>query len=673
MGLSWLHISDLHFEGKHAWRDDGPRKKLLKYLRERFEEQPDLRPDLVFCTGDIAFGEKGDEPLAQQYQSAQKFFEALLTVCGEGQPLARERLFVTPGNHDVNRYETDEDAQEALIAKAKNSHEHFKNMNNRIAQRSKEFCNAMARLQAYSMFVKTWLPHQHDAEGRCHYAQVLQINGLQVGIAGLNSAWTCAGPHDHGHIWLGGQWQFENAQTALEDADIKIGMMHHPADWLCAAEHSYAKTQIQTQYDFWLSGHVHHAWVEDGIEHVKVAAGAVGAETFDEFGLNLVRIGDDGQAKVYLHAFRDDWIIKPIAGKAPKGVWDISACLKAGLKNKLRELAQTDKPVQPGAKLGGSSSIVSVNLNGAGQPEPASPDMSSVPPLLDDATRIAATIAALRPLIGRAQLSEFSTIAFGLSDAEQDDADALPREVHSALVADDTRIARAESSLESLLELCQAITTFRQPDGLTLSTQRKADIRANLIDAAQQLILLSAVRRPNPQTEDPQNAWPLLLELSISILVRPRISTHIDADIQDGKPIEYRDCNLMPLSGPELGEMSDDPAEGIMGQLYRRLYKVLFPTAERLAKVDAAIIGRIHGWLKQRKKNQKQVILSLRLNQHNPLLTADVLHSLRNIHVDVIQLTDPSAENLIFEWDEGMWAATLDEIFNVLQVFAPPK
>lgn len=61
-------------------------------------------PDLIFCTGDIAYGETHCSPLAEQYQEAQAFFDELLKVCGQnGKTLEKNRLFVVPGNHDVNR------------------------------------------------------------------------------------------------------------------------------------------------------------------------------------------------------------------------------------------------------------------------------------------------------------------------------------------------------------------------------------------------------------------------------------------------------------------------------------------------------------------------------------------------------------------------------------------
>ena len=325
MSIHWLHLSDIHFHSKTNWRDGRARKELLDYLAEMFKHGDIARPDLVFCTGDIAFGETGPESLAQQYASAKDFFTQLLSVCGsEEKPLPLSRLFVVPGNHDINRNEVDEDAQAALVGLAQNSREHMARINARLETKPTPFVNAMKRLAAYETFVKEFLPHQFDQEGRCHYAQVLEVNGMTLGIAGFNSAWSCAGPEDDRNLWLGAEWQFNRALAKLEQAHIRIGLIHHPIDWLNEAEREIATRRIAKDFDFWLHGHAHNAWVEALGNHVRIGAGAVGAGTAEEFGVNLVRLDLPGQHEVHLHQFRDGWTIQPIAVQAPRGIWSFA-------------------------------------------------------------------------------------------------------------------------------------------------------------------------------------------------------------------------------------------------------------------------------------------------------------------------------------------------------------
>ena len=149
--LIWLHLSDIHFSPKLAWRDGHAHAALLAYLKQCFKEEPHLRPDLIFCTGDIAFGALPKAPLAIQYATAKKFFDELLMVCGkDGVALPKERLFVVPGNHDIDRGCIDKDAQAMLYQKTQNSAQHVETINKRFNDRQLEFQNNIKRLADYA-------------------------------------------------------------------------------------------------------------------------------------------------------------------------------------------------------------------------------------------------------------------------------------------------------------------------------------------------------------------------------------------------------------------------------------------------------------------------------------------------------------------------------------------
>ncbi len=351
--LTWLHISDIHFHPKTEWRDSAARQALLTYLDNIFRLDSSLRPDLIFCTGDIAFGETNASPLADQYKQAEDFFDSLLTACGRGgPPLPKDRLFVVPGNHDVNRSSINSDAQATLTAWAGEARKHANIIDQRFNDRSKEFKDTIQRLDEYAEFVRSYLPHQHDTNGRHRYARVIDIEGLKVGIAGFNSAWSCSGLEDDRTLWLAAHWQFNKTQPEIENADIRIGLIHHPTDWLNEADRDVATRRISAQFHFWLHGHIHNAWVIPTQSHVTIAAGAVGAEMSDEFGINLARIDlAESTSVVYLHAYspRDSgWTIAPVATHAPAGHWHFE--LPVGLRKAPTEssaAAATAEPTLP--------------------------------------------------------------------------------------------------------------------------------------------------------------------------------------------------------------------------------------------------------------------------------------------------------------------------------------
>src|SRR5258708_6677063 len=88
---TWLHISDFHIRAG----DPYDRDVVLRALVQSVEARPE-KPSVIFATGDIAHSGKPAE-----YEIATQFFDKLLVAAH----LDRDRLFVIPGNHDVDREE----------------------------------------------------------------------------------------------------------------------------------------------------------------------------------------------------------------------------------------------------------------------------------------------------------------------------------------------------------------------------------------------------------------------------------------------------------------------------------------------------------------------------------------------------------------------------------------
>jgi len=335
--LFWLHLSDIHFHPKTSWRDSHVRQELLDFLQEGFSDGSLSRPHLVFCTGDIAFGETSGAPLKQQYGEAASFFDKLLQCC----ELPRERLFMVPGNHDVNRKEILSDQQDRLVEMAKTPREHVAAINQRFDSGSKDHRLAMERLQEYGQFVQSYRPELHR-ENYHLYARQLEVEGWKVGVAGFNSAWSCAGPEDDRHVWLAGQWQFNHMADGLRGADLKIGLIHHPFDWLNEAEHHEAEQRASKDLHFLLHGHTHTAWVRPTDNCVQVAAGATGADTPDQFGINLTQLNPvTGECCTHLYTYQQGWVIAPVAKHAPTGQWRF----KSGLQLQMSVTPKTIVPV----------------------------------------------------------------------------------------------------------------------------------------------------------------------------------------------------------------------------------------------------------------------------------------------------------------------------------------
>ena len=104
MHLRYLHISDLHLTGQpkdeEGWavkqfNQDFVTRSLIDAV-EKLVGEDGLALDLIFISGDLA--QRGK---AEEYEVAEVFCRRLLAAT----KLPAERLFLVPGNHDVDRGE----------------------------------------------------------------------------------------------------------------------------------------------------------------------------------------------------------------------------------------------------------------------------------------------------------------------------------------------------------------------------------------------------------------------------------------------------------------------------------------------------------------------------------------------------------------------------------------
>lgn len=83
----------------------------------------------------------------------------------------------------------------------------------------------------------------------------LQIEGKNIGIAMLNTAWGCTAKS--GEEVLLGNAQVVEALDTIEDCDIKIAVMHHDISALIEYDRNAVKQPIMSNFDLLLTGHIH--------------------------------------------------------------------------------------------------------------------------------------------------------------------------------------------------------------------------------------------------------------------------------------------------------------------------------------------------------------------------------------------------------------------------------
>jgi tetratricopeptide (TPR) repeat protein len=261
--LRILHISDLHIRGdweKEAWR----RSRVLgdAWKRNLDEVAQDGPVDLVAFTGDLAFSGRRVE-----YEGVGQFLDEVLSRL----KCPRERLFLVPGNHDVDRSIArtswkklrallrPDDAQEFSQWMA--SPKEWAPRGFRAAMRDE----VLSRQSAYREWVGKELarPGLLPSAGlhpRLGYRETLHLPGrpFAIHVIGLDSAWLAGDEHDSGRLWLTDDQVMRLAtEEGQQLAGVRLALIHHPLDQLMDGAH--ARLLLAKHADVLLRGHLHEA------------------------------------------------------------------------------------------------------------------------------------------------------------------------------------------------------------------------------------------------------------------------------------------------------------------------------------------------------------------------------------------------------------------------------
>lgn len=211
-----LHISSLHINNDR----DFNRTTVFDPFFDRLvldAYNNNLKPDAAVVSGDIAWqGSAGD------YEQAKQFFERLLSVLD----LDAGRLFMVPGNHDVNRA--------AYRPSDVPSYNNMDELNKELENENYRM-DLFKGLADYFSYIKSDFPHLVQVGGCVPFIRSLKTSlSGKVVLAGLNSAWMCRKSPDKGQPAIG-EYQLKKAFEAVKqekDARVIINIFHHPLEWL---------------------------------------------------------------------------------------------------------------------------------------------------------------------------------------------------------------------------------------------------------------------------------------------------------------------------------------------------------------------------------------------------------------------------------------------------------
>lgn len=320
--LTWLHLSDLHARLRTDWDSRQITDSLVRDLKS-MQKVHGLRPDFIFLTGDVVFGAVSGENMTDQYQLAKNFLDAVRKAF-EPEIQIRD-LYLVPGNHDVDRCEITPDQTEWL----RHSDRKLPDILSAMQDGKKQWRTWMDRLANYRNFLTTYgLLHLAPDDPHLIYGDAREIHGIRVGIAGLNTAWSCADNEDKAKLWFGADWQIPQVKQRMGPVNFEFVLFHHPVNWFTAHEDPDTMRRLRQEFAVVLHGHEHKEWVEPDSEgRLVLSAGACYESSWMANGYNFGFIDlDQQQGGIRLRQWDSTghgWVPRNVANKTHDGLWTL--------------------------------------------------------------------------------------------------------------------------------------------------------------------------------------------------------------------------------------------------------------------------------------------------------------------------------------------------------------
>jgi predicted MPP superfamily phosphohydrolase len=293
--LTWLHVSDFHFDTDKPWHSQRVLARLIEDIEARSTGiAPEVsKIDMIFITGDLAISAK-----PEQYQRAGEFLDKLQRATG----VRKDRMFVVPGNHDVNRASLEPLASRDLLKDSHFVRDIYYNKGSRIS--------FLKRFDTYREFIAK--KYRHLAlDPDCF----LYVRKRTICDRIISSAWTCSGDEEYGKLVLGApQVEQAIAHPNHKKADVKLILLHHPPAWFKEFDQSDCAPHLYRGCHFLLHGHLHRTGIQElSAPRQKAMILGAGAGYLEEdrakgrsLSYNIVHLNfDSRQGVVYLREYTD--------------------------------------------------------------------------------------------------------------------------------------------------------------------------------------------------------------------------------------------------------------------------------------------------------------------------------------------------------------------------------
>lgn len=297
----WIHISDIHMghgDAAHGWDQRLVLDELKRDIGRQLKAQPEPAVDAIFVTGDIAQTGAGRRP--NEYTDAA----AWLTSVGEAAGVTPDRIFIVPGNHDVDRGADKDPSVKALVTALRDG---TKSLDDALANAGERAMLAK-RMEKYIEFARGFGP-AGAADPMLWTHPFVARSGLPVRLVGLNTALLAADDQDQGRLRVG-MTQLGQALTDVKENELVLALAHHPLRGGWVADEAEIDPYLKRRVHALLTGHVHEADTEasrsgSGGSFLRFTAGSAHGDKMPKgipaghgYSLGAVVRDDKGQASL---------------------------------------------------------------------------------------------------------------------------------------------------------------------------------------------------------------------------------------------------------------------------------------------------------------------------------------------------------------------------------------
>lgn len=241
-----FHISDFHIENENlTFNKRNIIEALIKDIESHYNEN-----SIIAITGDLI--DKGAK-LFSDKENAFNFFEnSFITPLLKKIPNLKGRIFIVPGNHDIDRNSIDEISETGLKKTLKDEE-----ALNKFIKNNRENSIHLARIDRYKKWEKDFYQKYNNISiNNFDNTFAVLLPGLKIGISCFNSSWLCKDEDDFENILLGSE-QIENSLSQIKDCSIKIALIHHDLEFFSKFDREIVKNLIYKNYNALFIGHSH--------------------------------------------------------------------------------------------------------------------------------------------------------------------------------------------------------------------------------------------------------------------------------------------------------------------------------------------------------------------------------------------------------------------------------